>query len=86
MSPGREISASEFTAARTVESRAFVSGVEVEVAHGKTIVVLGDSISDGVGSTPNSNRRWPDAFARRLNKGSVAWGVANQGISGNRIL
>ncbi len=83
--PG-DFSASEFTAARTVQSRAFVSGVEVEVAHGKTIVVLGDSISDGVGSTPNSNRRWPDVFARRLNKGSVAWGVANQGISGNRIL
>ena len=83
--PG-DFTASEFTAAQTVQSRAFVSGVEVEVAHGKTIVVLGDSISDGVGSTPNANRRWPDVFARRLNHGSTAWGVANQGISGNRIL
>jgi hypothetical protein len=25
-------------------------------------------------------------LARRLNAGSAAWGVANQGISGNRIL
>ena len=54
--------------------------------HGKTVVVLGDSISDGLGSTLNANRRWPDVFARRLNQGSLAWGVANQGISGNRIL
>jgi lysophospholipase L1-like esterase len=83
--PG-EFSASDFTPAQTVQSRAFVSGIEVEVPHGKTIVVLGDSISDGVGSTPNANHRWPDVLARRLNKGGVAWGVANQGISGNRIL
>jgi lysophospholipase L1-like esterase len=83
--PG-DFSATEFTVAQTVQSRAYVSGVEVEVQHGKTVVVLGDSISDGVGSTPNTNRRWPDVFARRLNKGNAAWGVANQGISGNRIL
>ena len=83
--PG-DFSASEFTAAQTVQSRAFVSGIEVEVPHGKTVVVLGDSISDGLGSTLNANRRWPDVFARRLNHGSLAWGVANQGISGNRIL
>ncbi|HEV7432400.1 MAG TPA: SGNH/GDSL hydrolase family protein, partial [Steroidobacteraceae bacterium] len=83
--PG-DFSATEFTAAQTVQSRAYVSGVEVEVQHGKTVVVLGDSISDGVGSTPNTNRRWPDVLARRLNKRNAAWGVANQGISGNRIL
>jgi lysophospholipase L1-like esterase len=83
--PG-DFSAIEFKAVQTVQSRAFVSGVEVEVPHGKTIVVLGDSISDGVGSTLNANHRWPDVLARRLNKDGAAWGVANQGISGNRIL
>ncbi len=83
--PG-DFSASEFTPAQTVQSRAFVSGLEVEAPRGKTVVVLGDSISDGLGSTPNANRRWPDELARRLNTGSMAWGVANQGISGNRVL
>ena len=83
--PG-DFSASEFAPAQTVQSRAFVSGLEVEVARGKTVVVLGDSISDGLGSTPNANHRWPDELARRLNTGSLAWGVANQGISGNRVL
>ncbi len=83
--PG-DFTAREFTAGQTVQSRAFVSGVEVEVPHGKTVVVLGDSISDGLGSSPNANRRWPDVFARRLNRGGMAWGVANQGITGNRVL
>ncbi|HEY1283371.1 MAG TPA: SGNH/GDSL hydrolase family protein, partial [Steroidobacteraceae bacterium] len=47
---------------------------------------LGDSISDGIGSTPNKNRRWPDLLAVRLAKERTPWGVANLGISGNRIL
>ena len=45
--------------------------------------MLGDSISDGVGSTSGADRRWPDLLAQRLGPG---WGVANQGISGNRVL
>ena len=76
----------DFTAKQTIQSRAFVSGVDVQVRRGKTIVVLGDSISDGVGSTRNTNRRWPDVLSRRLNVGGAVWGVANQGISGNRVL
>ena len=51
------------------------------------IVVLGDSISDGIGSTPNANHRWPDLLAGRLAaRGGRDWGVVNEGISGNRIL
>src|SRR6201999_3277288 len=70
-------------------SRAFISGVEVEAATPtKVIAVLGDSISDGVGSSNDANHRWPDLLAERLvardaNKG---WGIANLGISGNRLL
>ena len=38
-------------------------------------------------STPNANRRWPDAFARRLTqKGIDGTAVVNAGISGNRLL
>ncbi|MFM1887313.1 MAG: hypothetical protein RL026_2470 [Pseudomonadota bacterium] len=68
--------------------RAWVSAVEVEVARGATLVVLGDSISDGVGSTSGANRRWPDLLAERLlaRRGGVRVGIANQGISGNRVL
>ena len=86
VSAAGDFTAADFPAAQTVQSRGFISGVEVYVPHGKTIVVLGDSISDGMGSTPNANRRWPDVLARRLNSGTAAWGIANEGISGNRVL
>ena len=77
-----------FTPARTMQFRAFISGVEIESAGaGRAVVVLGDSISDGAGSTPNANQRWPDLLANRLNaKGAEGWGVVNMGISGNRVL
>jgi lysophospholipase L1-like esterase len=79
-----------FAAKDTIEVRAFLSGVEVQTdAPSAAIAVLGDSISDGVGSTPNANRRWPDLLAERLAErdGSrAAWGVVNLGISGNRLL
>ena len=48
---------------------------------------MGDSITDGVGSTPKADRRWPDLLAARLAaRGGRAWGVANLAISGNRVL
>jgi lysophospholipase L1-like esterase len=61
-----------------------LSGIEVtscDVQDG--IVVLGDSITDGRGSTTNGNDRWTDFLARRLS-GRAA--VINQGIGGNRVL
>jgi lysophospholipase L1-like esterase len=77
-----------FTAKETILTRAYLSGVEVEPARpGKTIVILGDSISDGLRSTVDGNKRWPDRLAERLHerfpKQTIA--VANMGISGNRV-
>ncbi|MFB6670843.1 SGNH/GDSL hydrolase family protein [Streptomyces sp. NPDC057684] len=53
-----------------------------------TVVVIGDSLTDGVTSTVGSNRRWTDVLAARLRdeNGAARYGVVNQGISGNRIL
>jgi lysophospholipase L1-like esterase len=77
-----------FEPEQTMESRAFLSGVEVEVSReARAIVVLGDSISDGVGSTVDANRRWPDLLADRLDaKTKTGWGMVNMGISGNQVL
>ncbi|MFE7976736.1 SGNH/GDSL hydrolase family protein [Streptomyces shenzhenensis] len=57
-----------------------------------TVVVLGDSLTDGITSTENANRRWPDLLARRL-RDAVSDGadvprysIVNAGISGNQIL
>jgi lysophospholipase L1-like esterase len=64
---------------------ALMSAVEVlPDAPARTIVVLGDSRTDGAGSTPDTNHSWPDLLARRL--ATQGGYVANQGISGNRML
>ncbi|MDQ0796157.1 SGNH/GDSL hydrolase family protein [Streptomyces sp. B1I3] len=47
------------------------------------IVVIGDSLTAGSGSTTDADNRWPDVLADRLHH---RYGVANQGISGNRLL
>ncbi|MEO5707615.1 MAG: SGNH/GDSL hydrolase family protein [Alteraurantiacibacter sp.] len=67
--------------------RAFLHTVEVfsDDARG-TVVTYGDSITDGVGSTPGTNRRWPDVLAERLQAAGMEFAVANAGISGNRVL
>jgi lysophospholipase L1-like esterase len=52
------------------------------------VAVLGDSITDGWHSTGDKNDRWPDYLARRLaaDRTTRLTGVANEGISGNRVL
>lgn len=53
-----------------------------------TVAALGDSITDGVGSTFGADNRWTDYLAERiLQRPSTAHaGIANEGISGNRVL
>ncbi|MEH1168285.1 SGNH/GDSL hydrolase family protein [Micromonospora sp. CPCC 205539] len=53
-----------------------------------SVVTLGDSITDGWASSTDENRRWPDYLSRRLQaaSGSPVKGVANEGISGNKVL
>lgn len=61
-----------------------VTAVDVLTAEARgAVVAVGDSITDGVSSTPDANRRWPDVLADRL---AGRYGVLNEGISGNRLL
>ncbi|MGW6929173.1 GDSL-type esterase/lipase family protein [Lentzea sp. NPDC054927] len=60
----------------------FLSGVEVQ-SSASAVVVIGDSLTDGRGSTTNGNDRWPDRLSDRL-RGGVA--VLNQAAGGNRVL
>ncbi|TDY21299.1 lysophospholipase L1-like esterase [Paraburkholderia sp. BL6665CI2N2] len=47
------------------------------------VVTFGASITDGIKSSVNANRRWPNRLAIRLQQAGMAVGVLNQGISGN---
>ncbi|MFI7412044.1 GDSL-type esterase/lipase family protein [Streptomyces sp. NPDC049627] len=64
-----------------------LTGVDVGGGPG-SVVLLGDSITDGDKSTVDANRRWPNVLATRLLNQSVVprYGVLNQGISGNRVV
>ncbi|MBR8315860.1 SGNH/GDSL hydrolase family protein [Burkholderia dolosa] len=67
---------------------AWVTELAVEADPARaSVAAIGDSITDGLRSSLNRNRRWPDALARRLAaSGSASLGVVNLGISGNRLL
>ncbi len=51
----------------------------------KTIVCLGDSITDGANTTTNSFSRWSDGLARELVANGYNVGIVNKGIGGNAI-
>jgi lysophospholipase L1-like esterase len=80
---------------RTIEQWPFLTELDVSTpassSAGAAIVTLGDSITDGLRSWGDTNNRWPDWLARRLQAAGTSspgsrTGVVNRGISGNRLL
>ena len=69
-------------------SGALVSGVEIVSSARHAVVTLGDSITEGFGSTVNEFRGWPDRLAERLLKDRATrdWCVVDAGINSNRLL
>lgn len=85
---GNSVSAADLPDAKKTTHWYLVTGVDVSANdQGKAVVVLGDSITDGRGSTTDGNNRWPDDFAARLQTNVPTAGVAvlNMGIGGNGI-
>lgn len=66
----------------------WLAGLSVEpTVPAHVVVAIGDSITDGMRSSLNANRRWPDVLTRRLDAaGRRDVSVLNLGISGNRLL
>jgi lysophospholipase L1-like esterase len=81
-----EDAATAFT--RQIGSWFYLDALVVDARGTGAVAVLGDSITDGWQSTGDRNNRWPDYLARRLasEPGSNLRGVANEGISGNKVL
>ncbi len=86
---GDHLSAADLPNAKKVEHWYFIGRVDVDaMSYSAAVVTLGDSITDGHGATTNSNDRWPDVLARRLQAQAETKNVAvlNHGIGGNRLL
>jgi len=87
--PGNQVSAANLGSAATTLHWYVISGAEVRSRAAGAVVVLGNSIADGRGSTNDMNDRWPDDLARRLagaagGRPNVA--VLNAGIGGNAVV
>ena len=78
---GDATAASTFPAAKTIGNWPFLTGVDV-IGSTSAIVAFGSSLTDGDGSTKDTNHRWPDYLAARL----PGVGVLNEGVIGNRLL
>jgi len=86
---GNQTDAVTLTGAKEMASWRWLRGIDVMTERpAGDIVCLGDSITDGSKSTKDTNNRWPDLFAARLqsNKATANLGVLNEGIGGNRVL
>jgi lysophospholipase L1-like esterase len=55
---------------------------------GRTVIALGDSITDGHAATTDGNERWTDELAKRVaaDKKLKDVAVVNEGIGGNHLL
>jgi lysophospholipase L1-like esterase len=78
--PGNQVTAADLAGATPVDHWYFLSGIEV-LSPASAVAVIGDSLSDGRGSTTNGNDRWPDVLASRLSSA-----VVNEAAGGNRVL
>jgi len=93
MAPGNLVDAADIAAsdaAKSTDHWYFLTGIEAWLPASKSsLIIVGDSITDGRGSTTNGNDRWPDQLVTRLQAGgSGTSGVAvvNEAAGGNRIL
>ncbi|AGL17374.1 SGNH/GDSL hydrolase family protein [Actinoplanes sp. N902-109] len=80
--PGDHHDDPDLPGATAVDHWYLLSGVEVRAA-GTATVILGDSLTDGRGSTTNANNRWPDQLAARFPRTPA---ILNQAAGGNRVL
>ncbi|CAL1709482.1 unnamed protein product [Somion occarium] len=86
---GNHATDTNLTNPTTVQHWYFVIAVEAWVPQNNVaFAIVGDSITDGRGSDPDHNNRWPDLVLARMqaNTPTKSIAVVNQAAGGNRIL
>ncbi|OAA65499.1 Esterase, SGNH hydrolase-type, subgroup [Niveomyces insectorum RCEF 264] len=87
MQSGNHLNATTVTGGST-KHWYYVNAVEAWApANTSALIILGDSITDGRGSTDDANNRWPDLVLAKLQKAGVTnLGVNNEAAGGNTVL
>ena len=76
-----------FNAVEKVDHWYNIASLDVPADNRQCVAVLGNSITDGRGSTTNMQNRWPDMMSQALQKAhGCQVGVLNLGIGGNCVL
>jgi lysophospholipase L1-like esterase len=86
---GDRVAAADLPGATPTDHWYFLCGLQVPAtATTAAAVVVGDSLTDGRGTTTNANNRWPDRLVDRLHSNPDTAGVAvlNHGMGGSRLL
>jgi lysophospholipase L1-like esterase len=86
---GNEVSRVDFSGAVTTDHWYAINAIDVLApSTAACVAILGNSITDGRGSTTNLQNRWTDVFSVSLLKdsGTQQVGVLNLGIGGNCVL
>ena len=86
---GDMVAAQDLPDGKKMDHWYWVAGIDVNaVKDSASIVVLGDSITDGHAAITNGNDRWPDELAKKLqaDRKTKMLGVLNHGIGGNHLL
>ena len=94
---GESTPETDFAKAFRYEKWFNIAALDVYTRDVRTIAILGNSITDGKGSTTDHQNRWPDEMSYQLNevagakvvkegKKRMQYGVLNLGIGNNRVL
>jgi lysophospholipase L1-like esterase len=89
MIAGNHLDDADLAGAASVAHWYFLSGIETIASRSTAgVAMLGDSLTDGRGSTTNGNNRWPDQLLDRLQSrhDTADIAVLNQAAGGNRVL
>lgn len=76
----------DFSKAARIDHWYNIAAVDVQGSPKDVIAIIGNSITDGRGSTTNMQNRWTDVFAEQLHKHDAEKAVLNLGIGGNCVL
>ncbi len=86
---GDQTSSGAFTGSSNTDHWYAINTIDVRAPNtAAAVAILGNSITDGRGSTTNGQDRWPDILSIALlnNPGTQQVGVLNQGVGGNCVL